>query len=72
MINKPKKNLRNWTEANPPCPSNTAAKEKPWRLLGRRTISSSISSRGPCKETDPHLIGGESVKDEGASMAMAE
>lgn len=36
-------------------------------------ISSSISSRGPCKATDPHLIAGASVKDDdGASIAMAE
>lgn len=66
--------LRNWTEEKPPWPSKTAAKEKPSRgSLGRRMISSSISSRGPCKATDPHLIAGASVKDDdGASIAMAE
>lgn len=66
------KNLMNWTEENPPWPSKTAAKEKPSRPPGLTRISSSISSRKPCKAMEPHLTPATSVKDEGVSMAMAE
>lgn len=64
--------LRNCTEEKPPCPSNTAAKEKPLSESDRRRTSSSISSREPCSRVDPHRMPTTPVTEEGESMAMAE
>lgn len=65
--------LRNLTEEKPAWPSKTAANENPSRPSGRTTMSSSISSRAPCRVVEPHRIRASSVKEEDcASMAMAE
>jgi hypothetical protein len=65
-------NLRNLTEEKPPCPSNTAANENPSRPSHRTTTSSSISSRGPCWVVEPQRTPATAVKDDGASIAIAE
>lgn len=65
-------NLRKFTEEMPPWPSKTPAKENPSTPSDRTMMASSISSRGPCKLADPQRIPATSVKEDGASIAIAE